>query len=301
MIELLDTLLCHLLAAQVPNLAKERVRFEAPDAAWRQAIVKTFQDPVIDAYLVDVRENRKLRSTERRRELNGGLVTEQPAPTRLDCHYLITVWSPTDYALNLEPILDEHAMLSDAADVLFRNAPLNPALVYPAGSAELGEWAEFQDADLPTVVAPPEGFAKLSDFWSGMGQDARWKPALYLIVTLPFAMPRTTAGPMVTTRIATWQHRGRPETAEVLMQIGGHVVDAVDAEPVAGAWVRIETTTGVPLATTRTNERGRFTFIKLRADRYQLRVRASGFHEKTREDVDVPSPSGEYDVPIQPV
>jgi hypothetical protein len=73
------------------------------------------------------------------------------------------------------------------------------------------------------VILPPDGFHKLAEFWSGMGQGARWKPAIYLIVTVPVALILEVAGPMVTTRITDYRMTGHPETAEVWIQIGGHV------------------------------------------------------------------------------
>ncbi|HMN28756.1 MAG TPA: hypothetical protein PKE45_11455, partial [Caldilineaceae bacterium] len=46
---------------------------------------------------------------ERIRHFENGTAYDQPAPERLDCHYLISAWSPTDVTPQLEPILDEHA------------------------------------------------------------------------------------------------------------------------------------------------------------------------------------------------
>lgn len=57
-----------------------------------------------------------------------------------------------------------------------------------------------------------------------MGGGARWKPGVYLIVTLPIALVMEIAGPMVTTRITEYRITGRPETAEVWIQIGGHTL-----------------------------------------------------------------------------
>ena len=78
--------------------------------------------------------------------------------------------------------------------MLFRHASFNPSRVYPAGSAALNAWPEpFRDVELPAMVLPVEGFNKLAEFWSGMGEGALWKPVLYLIVTLPVALLREIA------------------------------------------------------------------------------------------------------------
>jgi hypothetical protein len=35
-------------------------------------------------------------ANERERRFDNGMVFEDPAPARLDCHYLISAWSPMD-------------------------------------------------------------------------------------------------------------------------------------------------------------------------------------------------------------
>jgi protocatechuate 3,4-dioxygenase beta subunit len=133
-----------------------------------------------------------------------------------------------------------------------------------------------------------------------MGVNHRWKPAVYLVVTLPVAFQTQETGPMVTTRIIEYRQTGRPETAEVRIQIGGHVLDGTgtgEAVPIAGAWVRLERTDGNSLQTTTTNALGRFTFSGLQPGEYQLHWRAEGFPVPAAPRVvQVPSPSGEYDL-----
>jgi hypothetical protein len=276
-------------------VTESQVGFGPPDNQWRLD-VQNLQRNALNVYLVDLRENRKLRSNERVRSVENGVVYEDPAPARMDCHYLVTAWSPTEQITpQVEPVLDEHALLYEAAAVLINNVPLNPSRVYPAGSQALMDWEPFSNIELPTVIAPVEGFPKLAEFWSAMGTGHRWKPVLYLIVTVPVELLREVAGPMVTTRITEYRQLGRPETAEVWIQIGGHVRDE-NKNAVPGAWVRLETATGEPLQTTETNELGRFTFSDLRAGRYRLRARAVGLGEKERPDVDIPSNTGEYDL-----
>lgn len=306
MLDLLDNLIRKLLMDGVAGLrdvpqtrppapvTEDQVSFGAPDGAWRTQ-VKNNQRNTLNVYLLDLRENRKLRSNERVRTVESGAVTQEPAPTRLDCHYLITAWSPVQHITpQIDSTLDEHALLYQTAAVLFRNAPLNASRVYPAGSAPLAAWGRFRDVDLPAVVAPPEGFNKISEFWTNMGSDAPWKPSLYLVVTLPIELVAEAAGPMVTTRVTEYRASGRAETAEVWIQIGGRVTTPA-GQPVQGAWVQLETLAGVPVRTTNTNELGRFHMGDLRADRYRLRARATGLGERARE-VNVPSNSGEYDL-----
>lgn len=307
MIDLFDNLLRQLLIEHIGELTDEaQIRFQPPDADWRTYVsnLTVGGNPAnaLNVYLVDLRENRRLRSNERTRSVENGFVSEEPAPARMDCHYLISAWSPATVSPLIEPTLDEHALLYQASAVLFQQAPFNPSRVYPAGSAALNAWpAPFRNHDLPATVLPVEGFNKLAEFWSGMGQGALWKPAIYLVVTLPVALLVEIAGPMVTTRITEYRISGQPGTAEVWIQIGGHALDTTNPlpngspSPVIGAWVELQNLAGDRLQLEQTNELGRFTFGDLRAGSYRLRAQAEGLTPVTRI-VDVPSPSGEYDL-----
>lgn len=283
--------------APLPPVTEDQVGFRPPDDQWVKD-VKNLQLNALNVYLVDLRENRNLRSNERERSGKNGVIYSEPAPARIDCHYLITAWSPTeDITPLVEPVLDEHVLLYEVAALLLRARALNPSRAYPPNSAALNAWPErFRDSDLPIAVAPQEGFPKLAEFWGTMGHNRRWKPAVYLIVTLPVELLRQVSGPMVTTRITEYRQTNVPESGEVWIDIGGTVYDKA-AGTVSGAWVGLETTTGKTLQTTKTNELGRFTFGDLQSGTYVLRARAVGLGELTpSRKVDVPSPSGEYDL-----
>jgi hypothetical protein len=305
MIGHLDNLLRDLLLGDVPGLNDPvQIRFEPPDDAWRAWVSANVADGVaLNIYLVDLTENRKLRSNERVRTVDNGIVSEEPRPTRVDCHYLITAWSAADPSAAVEPPLDEHRLLADVTAVLLNSAPLNPSRVYPPGSVALNAVPELiRHADLPTHILPTEGFPKVAEFWGTMGQNHRWKPAIYLIVTLPVALDRQIAGPMVTTRITEYRVADHPETAEVWIQIGGHVLDATVDPPVAisNAWVQLQTTpAGEPLQTAETNALGRFTFGNLRPGSYQLIWRATGQPAQAPRVIEVPAQTGEYDLRIE--
>lgn len=282
-----------------PPVTEQQVRFQPPDEAWRNHVSTLGTLLALNVYLVDLRENRKLRSNKRVRRFENGVVEDEPAPMRLDCHYLISAWSPTDPSPTAEPSVDEHLLLYEVSAVLVDNAPLNPSRIFPPGSAALAAIPEaIRDLDLPTEVLPPEGFPKLAEFWGAMGTGALWKPVVYLIVTLPVEYSREIAGPMVTTRITEYRRSDHPDTAETFIKIGGHVLDAtVDPPlPLANAWVQLESVGGEAMHTTRTDARGRFTFDRLQAGSYQLRWRAGDRPEPPPRAIEVPSPTGEYDL-----
>ena len=305
MLDHLDNILRDLLLGQVAGLSDEaQVRFQPPDVSWRDYMTNLSVDGqpanALNVYLVDLRENRKLRSNQRVSSVENGQVLNEPASARVDCQYLISAWSPALVTPAVEPTLDEHELLYQALGALINAAPLNPSRIYPPGSLALAAVPELiRNADLPTQVAPVEGFPKLAEFWGTMGADHRWRPVVYLIVTLPVVLQREFAGPMVTTRITEYRQTGVPETAEVWIQIGGHVLDATVAPPVplGEAWVRLEQTDGTPVQTTTTNDLGRFTFLGVRPGTYQLNWRAQGQPVPAAPRViDVPSFSGEYDL-----
>ena len=302
MIHHLDNLLRHLFLAQIDEITSEdQVGFQPPDEDWR-GHVTNLERNALNVYLVDLRENRQLRSNERVRAVQNGIVSETPAPRRVDCHYLITAWSPAEATPAVEPTLDEHALLAAVTGVLMQNESLIPREVYAPDPLPTTFPPEVADAELPTSVLPVEGFPKLAEFWGTMGANHPWKPAVYLVVTIPVILRTEIAGPMVTTRITEYRQTGRPETAEVWIQIGGHVLDATNLlpdgapAPVAAAWVRLEDLAGTALQTTKTNAMGRFTFGQLRPGEYQLRWRATGHPAPDPRPIEVPSSSGEYDL-----
>lgn len=304
MLPQLDRLLRDLFIAGVPSITTAaQVGFQPPDDTWRGDVV-TMNRNAINAYLVDVRENRRLRSNEREQRVTADGVWLEQAPARMDCHYLITAWSPATVTPAVEPALDEHALLYAVAAVLLRAVPLVPSRVYAAGSLPLTLWPEeFRDVELPTVVLPVEGFGRLSDFWTTMGQNARWKPAVHLVATLPITLVDALAGFLVTTRITDYRRRGVPASAEVLIEIGGSVLDTLaplpdgSPSPVVGAWVQLQTVAGDALQYTTSDADGHFLFERLHADQYRIRAGAAGIGERSRI-VSVPSETGEYDIAL---
>jgi hypothetical protein len=301
MIDYFDNMLRHLFLANVDEIKDEsQVQFEPPDDKWRTYVsnLTVSGNPVnaLNVYLADVKENRTLRSNERVRDFQNGVVTETRAPRRIDCHYLISAWSPAQVTPAVEPSLDEHALLYKATGALMNAEPLVPRRIYDPNPLPLGFPDVIADAELPSIILPPEGFPKLAEFW-GATKTVHWKPTIYFIVTLPVVLQTDIAGPMVTTRITEYRASGNLQTSETWIQIGGTVLTGMPAEPVAEVWVRIEDNLGTAVGTTTTEANGRFTFGGLRQGSYTLRVRAPGFGEATR-NVQVPSPTGNYDMQL---
>ena len=132
MLKQLDKLLRQtILNAGISGLTANAIGFQPPDERWR-SFVHGQAAIALNIYLVDLRENRKLRSNEQIRRFENGIFTDEPVPPRIDCHYLITAWSPAQPTPAVEPTLDEHALLYDVTAALLRSDPLQPSQILTA-------------------------------------------------------------------------------------------------------------------------------------------------------------------------
>jgi len=303
MIDRLDEVLRDLIQSRVTALAGQtQVGFEPPTEDWRLAVLGAGEQRV-NFYLYDLRENMQLRSNARTREMQQGWYVERPAPPRLDCHYVVTAWSPVTFTPAVEPAIDEHAVLYDVLEVLMRHRPLSAKEVYKLGvtipsGQTLASVPEPLRSDLPLDVVQVDGIRNLGDFWNTM--KLPWKPALHLTVTIPVVLLEPDIeSPAVTTLTGDYRQAQSAVKAEVLLTVGGRVLAGTPGEAVRGAWVQI---VGLnPPAVQVVNRRlitgtdGRFLFSRLRQGRYRIRAIAAGIGDVPRE-VDVPSETGEYDV-----
>jgi hypothetical protein len=300
MLDYIDDMLRQLFLNRIVGLSPIQVGFQPPDDDWRKH-VSTLTDTALNVYLVDLRENRRMRSTQRSRNFNQGYFTETPAPRYVDCLYMITAWSPaTPTSPAVEPTIYEHEMLWNVGTVLMDADPLEPREIYAPGPLPSSFPALIADAELPTTVLPPEGFAKHAEFWGTMpGQFHPWRPAVFLTLTLPVTLLPIPIGPMVTTQITQYNLPGDPLLAfGTQIEIGGTVFDGtvMPPAPVPGAWVQLASATSVVIGTATTDSRGRFTFGNLTAGNYLLSYRAGAWPPPPPRAVSVPSPTGEYDL-----
>lgn len=305
MIDHLDTLLHRLFRYSVAELtADAQIRFQPPDEDWR-AMVPGITDgsgnPAnsLNVYLVDLRENRKLRTNERERVAQGGDWFEVPPPRRVDCHYLISAWSPVAPSMGIDPTPDEHALLAEAARVLGAHDELDPVAIYALSNPPLPPPAAIADERFPLTLLPVEGFPKYAEFWGTMGEKNRWKPCIYSVVTVALKERLVRAGPMVTTTFTRTLVRGRPDTARTRFHIGGVVYDnAAPPRPVALAWVELLTPADLRVSFTRADASGRFVFDDVAEGDWHLRASAAAVGLSPVRAIHVPEPTGNYDVPF---
>jgi Pvc16 N-terminal domain/Carboxypeptidase regulatory-like domain len=297
-IRVVDALLRGLLVGSVKGIdAVEQVGFAPPDGVWQTA-VNGGGNEALNVYLIEVRENRQLRSNARRRVSSGGWVGEVRAPGRADCHYLVSAWSPAQQAQPaVAPTEDEHGLLYDAAAVLMDATPLNPARIpgpVPPDPPWDGEFGPYYSVDMPTRVLPVEGFPKYAEFWGSMGQGRPWRPVVQVVVTVPVVSrePAVTGPPVTTLR--TVLHGEDRAAEQVAFAIGGTVRDAAGV-PVERAWIALEGPGSARLRRTVADADGRFRFTEVRAGHYVVRAAAAG-HAAVSLAVTVPAPSGGYEI-----
>ena len=182
--------------------------------------------PRLNVNLVDLRENRKLRSNERvavgRRQ--SRVTTQKPAS--LDCHFLATSWvKPSDPE---KDVALEHSMLYFAASALLRNNPLVARSIFRLddvndkepganGFENLTENHKhfirsidpiLRDRELPVDPLPPEGYPKIAEFCGLLGiPDPVWRPCVYFVVTIPIEQRRRVDGPLVRSISSTLVNR----------------------------------------------------------------------------------------------
>jgi hypothetical protein len=285
------------LRLPAPPVTAAQVGFQPPDREWRTVVTGLGTRRALNIYLVDVRENRRLRSNERFAEHQSGIVVETTAPLRLDCHYLITAWSPATEGAG--KTLAEHELLSEVVAVLGAVPELVPRAVFTPGGPPALFPSGMLDSVLPVSLLPTDGFAKLAEFWGTMqGQNHPWKPAVYLVVTVPVALDRHVAGVEVTT--VTTEFGGVDGGRETSIQVAGVVRDGSITPPVPidRAWVRLEATGGSVIDSTSTYEFGEFTFLGLIPGSYRLQARANGRNAPPPLLITVPSATGRYDLQL---
>ena len=280
MLNLVDNLILKLLdTGWTTPPAKPTFFFTVPDTEWR-AKVKTRTELQLNIYLYEVRENRNFRraSWDNVPLADGSVVLSEP-PVYLDCHYLISAWSPTEDSDLASPVLDEHQLLSETLRVLLRNPDVVPAALGIPGGGVV-----FQNAHVYLSVAPPEPPRVLNDFWSTM--KLPWRPAVMLVVTAPLDLLMDSApSPLVTTFIQRFAQIGST-TIEEIIDIGGLVLRAADQSPIPGASVvRLDNND-----TAITDAQGRYVLTGIPRGVHRFQASASTM-TAVELDIDIPAAS----------
>lgn len=153
MLQDLDKTLEQLLKRKLPqtSIGEVNISFAAPDS---QFATDASQALTINLFLYDIRENLELRSNDWlvQRQSDGTALKYQP-PARVDCSYLITVWSKSHE--------DEHRWLGEVMKVLLR---------YPKIPDDVLQGSlQGQEPPLQASVLRPPQSQNWAEFWQAMG------------------------------------------------------------------------------------------------------------------------------------
>jgi hypothetical protein len=196
-------------------------------------------------------------------------------PAYIDCHYLITAWSPTKEAdPTTSPIPDEHEVLAEAMRILMRNPDVVPDILGIGTGSVV-----FQNAHIYFTAAPPDGTHVSNDFWSTMKQP--WRPVIELIATAPLDLLRNPViGPPVLTLVQRYVRLDMSGNPDEVFLVGGWILRNSNGTPIAGA--KVERFRGTApnqqvLEVVTADEKGRFVFTGLHGNTHSLRAIAAGF------------------------
>lgn len=172
----LDLTLEELLKAELPNLFGDSVStpiavtFVTPNPEFIVTL------PALNLFLYDIRENQELRSSSWSvTRQNDETATREPPLVRIDCSYLITMWTsdPKDFAT-------EHRILGEVMQVLMRCSRLPPTVLQ-------GKLVDI-DTPLRASMLGQVKLQSLGEFWQAMGG----KPKVTLNYTITISMPVNT-------------------------------------------------------------------------------------------------------------
>ncbi|MEV4937436.1 Pvc16 family protein [Streptomyces zaomyceticus] len=204
MIDALDLVLRKVFLSHVPDLADSRIGFQPPNEAWRQLVNGAPTHMHLNCYLVELREDRRLRQNVRERETSGPQITRGRAPVQVRCQYLVSAWHGSPNSLQMPATEHEHATLGAVMSALLAVSPLVPsALLTPDELKGVPE--TLRERALAVELLPPEGFPKLAEFWGTMGRPTAWRPVVPFAITAPVHLPGTPAGEPVRSVAASYE------------------------------------------------------------------------------------------------
>ncbi|HEY9857982.1 MAG TPA: DUF4255 domain-containing protein [Candidatus Obscuribacterales bacterium] len=192
----LDLTLEELLKTELPNRFGNSVSttpilvtFVTPNPEYMVAL------PALNLFLYDIRENQELRSSSWSViRQNDGTATREPPLVRIDCSYLITMWTsdPKDFAT-------EHQILGEVMQVLMSHARLPPTILQ----------GRLADSDMPlrASVLGQVKVQSLGEFWQAMGG----KPKATLNYTVTISVPVNTGAqnlPLVMNSLVLGERNG---------------------------------------------------------------------------------------------
>lgn len=277
MIDALDLALANLLndASAPTDVHDAETSFEPLERTYRPTV------PTVNLFLVGLHQNLDLRSFVPVREPSSGGYVEEPPPIRVDCRYLVTVW--TAGTTPAQRVADEHRLLGSLMSWLGRFAVLP--------SATLGPRLAAQPVPIRLSVGLPHPERELSDLWSALGVSPRAAIWLSAMLALPTGSAGIVGEPVTDVNVRL--HEGKTERVQ-LHVVGGRV--RVADAPLAAALVSI----GALDRRADTDTTGVFRLGSVPEGTYQLEVSAPGHQTAIRTVHVPPAADDDYDVELAP-
>lgn len=174
--ETLKLLLSNNLKNDVIDQRGYKISFEPPS----QEIEN--EGTIINLFLYDIRENVELRSSVRSWDMpikEEGVSKRVFASTRVDCSYLITVWTNRPQSnrddSNQVPFLYEHQILGEIMQILVRYRYIPSTILQGT--------LKKQELPVPIISLRSGQFQNLGEFWQAMG--GKPKASIHCTVTIP--------------------------------------------------------------------------------------------------------------------
>jgi hypothetical protein len=174
--ETLKLLLSNNLKNDVIDQRGYKISFEPPS----QEIEN--EGTIINLFLYDIRENVELRSSVRTWDMpmkEKGVSKRVFASTRVDCSYLITVWTNRPQSnrddSNQVPFLYEHQILGEIMQILVRYRYIPSTILQGT--------LKKQELPVPIISLRSGQFQNLGEFWQAMG--GKPKASIHCTVTIP--------------------------------------------------------------------------------------------------------------------
>lgn len=174
--ETLKLLLSNNLKNDVIDQRGYKISFEPPSQDLEN------EGTIINLFLYDIRENVELRSSVRSWDMSikAKEVSKRVfASTRVDCSYLITVWTNRPQSnrddSNQVPFLYEHQILGEIMQILVRYRYIPSTILQGT--------LEKQELPVPIISLRSGQVQNLGEFWQAMG--GKPKASIHCTVTIP--------------------------------------------------------------------------------------------------------------------
>lgn len=194
--ETLKLLLTNNLKSDVMDQGGYRISFEPPSRELEN------KGTIINLFLYDIRENTELRSSVKSWDKplkNEGISKRVFASIRLDCSYLITVWTNKPQSNRNDdsgqvPFLYEHHILGEIMRILLKYRYLPSTILQGT--------LKQQELPVPIISLRSGHIQNLGEFWQAMGEKP--KASIHCTVTIPVPVDSEQGEvPLVTSRSLT--------------------------------------------------------------------------------------------------